>query len=890
MPTQAQILSKGVGIDLGTTNSAVALMNPTDTAILLHRDSVSKSETTPSCVWKDPRSGELIVGRKAFRRIGTKPSPVRSIKRLMGQAAKVRLTDVEMTPEQVSGAILAEMKRQIEQEMTALGNESTTWIVDRAIVTVPAYFDHPQIEATRRAGEEAGLEVLDLLHEPTAAACHYCWRTQTQNGVFLVYDFGGGTFDVSVLRCTAGTFEVLGISGNNGLGGDDLDAAIAQDLRHRLLAEDWALDLDVRDDPEDRLRFEKLRFLAESVKKALTLQSEFLLRDQGTLQDKEGNAVIIETMYDRPEAESIMRPIVERTLPYCQEALERAAKKSGAPAGPDGWEPWQRFLGTVDHVILAGGSTHIPLVRDLVGRTLCAGAESDEPRAKCKEPIYEKVDTVVALGAAIRAAAVGGLAVYNPERSVRVSFRGTGATGARSTHIGGRVEALRPEIELGGGRVRLLSEAVDDEADIKEGGAFAFRQIPLQAGAENLLTFEVYDQAGSLVATAGRPISQDRQAGGRPTGGASSTAVLARPVLLEVTRAGKPFMKELFPATQPLPASQDYEFTHPGDTELLILPMFWHRKKLRDIHVQVHSSLPKGTPIKLNVFIDPLYLITVKGAIGDAGEGNDKNTFEASLEPPPPREPPTAEQVAALEGELREALAYLPAGKRNVAQVKWNRSKSALEGAQERGEKEQAVHEFDEMEEIVGSIARTESVLQPPKEDFDKLVTQCTELNGYATQVAADKGKPHDGPEIEKAIEVQREQGESAWNDADQQAYGEAIGMLEGIRNHLGQLLQTAASGEDSRSEAERAADAIKQVREEARKVENMAKAKQRPDFEEEAGRIGTQLDGLAGEVQSNPRGALEKAMQLNARLEQMRNVLMEVGGPGGAKKLEDHT
>jgi molecular chaperone DnaK len=434
-----QIVSKAIGIDLGTTNSVVAVMNPTDTDIIIHRDAIAKRETTPSCVWKDPKTGEIVVGHKAFRRVGTSPSPIRAIKRLMGTQTKVLLTDEEVTPEQVSAWVLGEMKRQIEEDVARFSTDSTKWIVDRAIITVPAYFDMAQIDATRKAGEMAGLQVLDLLHEPTAAACYHCFRNGTQNGVFLVYHFGGGTFDVTVLRYTAGVFEVLGISGNNRLGGDDIDAALAENIQERLLREGYALELDVKNDPEDRLRFDKLKFLAEGVKKALSTSGEFLLRDTGTLQDKEGNPAIIEEIFERSEVEEIIKPIVERTIPYCFEALERTEERAGVK------------LADIDAIILAGGSTHIPLVREMVRQNLCADPTSmelvvderaNQPRAKCVKPVYEKVDTIVALGTAIRAAAVGGLAIYNPERTVRVSFREAGATGQRETHIGGKVEAL----------------------------------------------------------------------------------------------------------------------------------------------------------------------------------------------------------------------------------------------------------------------------------------------------------------------------------------------------------------------------------------------------------------------------------------------------------------
>src|SRR5437764_2589767 len=244
-------ISKAVGIDLGTTNSAVAVMKPNDTEIVIHSDP-TKRETTPSCVVKDPRSGQVVVGKKAFMRIGTRPIPIRSIKREMGRQVSVALTNEKVTPEQVSAHILREMKQQIEEDVARFGTDSATWIVDRAIVTVPAYFDQPQIEATRRAAEMAGLQILELLHQPTAAACYHCWQTGTQDGVFLVYDCGGGTFDVSVLRCTAGAFEVLGISGNNRLGGDDIDTLLAEELQKRLLQEGYNLKLDLKHNEDDR--------------------------------------------------------------------------------------------------------------------------------------------------------------------------------------------------------------------------------------------------------------------------------------------------------------------------------------------------------------------------------------------------------------------------------------------------------------------------------------------------------------------------------------------------------------------------------------------------------------------------------------------------------------
>jgi molecular chaperone DnaK len=861
----AQILSKAVGIDLGTTNSAVAVMNPTDTDIVIHRDTVAKAETTPSCVWKDPRTGDIIVGRTALRRVGTMPQPIRSIKRLMGQQATVRLTDQAVTPEFVSAAILAEMKRQIEEDVAKFGTGDTAWIVDRAIVTVPAYFDQPQIDATRRAGEMAGLQVLDLLHEPTAAACYHCWRTRTQDGVFLVYDLGGGTFDVTVLRCTRGTFEVLGISGNTRLGGDDLDVAIAEHLRERLAADGWAVDLDLAGDPEDRLRFEKLKFLAESVKKSLSLASEFHLSNTGMLQDKAGNPVIVDTMFERPDIEAIMRPLVERTIPYCHEALAHAERKGGVK------------LADVDHVILAGGSTHVPMVRELVQQAFCAVAGAKEPRAKCAEPIYEKVDTLVALGAAVRAAAVGGLAVFNTERTVRVSFRGTGATGARETYVGGHVESLAPGVSLGGGRVRLLTADFEDEAELGDAGSFRFTEVPLQQGAENLLTFEVYDRGGALVATAGRPVTQSRDAASRPTGGGSSTAALPKALSLMVNRGGKEVLRELIPALASLPTEADYTFMHPGQTEAVRFPLYQQRRKIQEIAVHVPSTTPEGTPIKLNVRVDQLSFITVKGTIGET-------VFETAIEPPPDRKLPPPAEVESLARAFQEALAYLPAGKRATAQVKWKRAKDAFDAARARGDEAQAVHEFEEMEEIVASIARTESPLDPPKEAFDELVQACYELNRYVAPLAEKKGQPHDARETERNIDAQRQQGEKAYRDGDQTAWGDVIQMLESIRQHLIGFARKVV--DDPRTPEQKVRDAVKHVAGEAEKVANLAAARDRRDLQAEAEQIRARLAALLAEAGANPDGVRDKLQREYGRLEQMMDLLMERAPRAAGGKL----
>lgn len=861
-----QIVSKAVGIDLGTTNSAVAMMNPTDTEVTVHRDSTTKAPTTPSCVWRNPATGELVVGRKAFIRIGREPEPVRSIKRVMGRSDLVSLSGQPTSPEAISAAILGEMRRQIEEDVSALATSSTSWIVESAIVTIPAYFDQPQIDATRKAAELAGLQVLELLHEPTAAACYHCWKTSTRDGVFLVYDLGGGTFDVSVVRCTAGVFEVLGISGNNRLGGDDIDTAMALHLRGVLAAEGWALDLDLQNSEEDQLRFNVLKLLAEGAKKALSDSSEYLLRDNGRFSDQEGNPVIIETLLERAELEEVARPFIERTLPYCHEALEQAGQRAGIT------------LSDVDQVLLAGGSTHMPLVRQLVREALCG-----DGKAKCAEPVYESVDTVVALGAAIRAAAVGGLAVYDPERTVRVSFRGTATTGATTTSVGGTVEALVPGVELAGGVVRLTTSDWEDETELRESGAFSFTRVPLQPGAESMLTFEIFDGTGRLCATAGRPLTHSTDEVQRPTGGLGSTTLSSKAVLLEVSRGGRRHRRELIPALQALPTSAGFAFSHPGETELVLFPVYQQSRQIQVIKVPVPLETPRGTPINFELHMDKHSLITVRGKIG-------QHAFEAAVELPPERGLPAAEEAEALQTAFDEAAEFLQPGPRSTATLQWTLAKDSHRAATERGDEAQAIHDFEEMEKIVHGLSAASGVLVPPKTEFDRLVDDCVSLNEFLMGKAAQAGLSHDGREISLAIQAQREEGERAFRASDQQAYGEAILQLEAYASHLAGLYVRVSQGNVRMTDEERATSSIRFGLEEAASVADMAKQVGRPEVAREATSIEEKLLALRPGIGREPGHSLEQIGRSRARLSQLRNILIGQGESGDGRLVEDHS
>ncbi|NUO80106.1 Hsp70 family protein, partial [candidate division KSB1 bacterium] len=440
------IVTRVIGIDLGTTNSAVAMLELNERDLLLSKDAQSRT-TTPSCVWQDPRTKEIVVGHRAYARKGTAPAPISSIKRSMGTQMTVALGGKQYAPAEISAFILRELKKQIEGELKSRSDAGLEYDIHRAIVTVPAYFGLPAIEATREAGKLAGLEVTELLHEPTAAAIYYSWRYNLGDGVYMVYDLGGGTFDVSILRRTSGEFLVLGISGDIFLGGDDFDRRLAEHLRKLLAAEGYKLDLDVNNDPQDLLRFNQLVTLAERAKKELSAKDEIVLRDQGTLKDQDDTPVIVETSLTRSVFESLIDDLLERTIACCHTALQKAQEKSDTG------------LEHVDHILLVGGSTYVPAVMEKVKQAFWRRKNGDRKTpSAAAEPVRDEPENAVALGAALRAAA-SGMGICDDKKRIRIWFRGTGATKREQMTISGHLETIEPGLDLNEGSIRLSNAA-----------------------------------------------------------------------------------------------------------------------------------------------------------------------------------------------------------------------------------------------------------------------------------------------------------------------------------------------------------------------------------------------------------------------------------------------
>jgi molecular chaperone DnaK len=372
-----------LGIDLGTTNSEIAIYRDDRPEVL--RDDQGRI-ILPSVVGLT-ETGELLVGEEARNQFLLYPErTVRSIKRRMGSDAKVQLGEREYTPQEISAIILSRLK---EIAQARLGRP-----IRKAVITVPAYFSDTQRQATREAGEIAGLEVARIINEPTAAALVY-EAAQHQGKRILVYDLGGGTFDVSVVRIEQGVVEVISSHGNNHLGGDDFDHKIVEHVLEHLKIKHG---VDIADRPQAMARI--LRS-AEDAKKQLSDHPYARIAEE-YLAEHSGQPVNLDLELSREEYEDMIAPFIEETLGAIHIALESAGLTSSQ----------------VDEILLVGGATRTPLIR----RRLVE-AFGTQPRGEV-DP-----DLCVAMGAAIQGAAMTGTEVSAVLVDVTPYTFGTSALG-----------------------------------------------------------------------------------------------------------------------------------------------------------------------------------------------------------------------------------------------------------------------------------------------------------------------------------------------------------------------------------------------------------------------------------------------------------------------------
>ena len=358
-------MARAVGIDLGTTNSVVSVLEGGEATVIANSEG---SRTTPSVV-AFARNGEVLVGQPAKNQAVTNVDrTIRSVKRHIGTDWKVAIDGKDYTSQEISARTLMKLKRDAE---AYLGEDITD-----AVITVPAYFEDAQRQATKEAGQIAGLNVLRIVNEPTAAALAYGLDKGEKEQTILVFDLGGGTFDVSLLEIGDGVVEVRATSGDNHLGGDDWDQSIVDWLADKFKA---AQGIDLT---KDKMAMQRLREAAEKAKIELSSGQSTSINLPYITVDADKNPLFLDEQLSRSEFQKITSDLLER----CRAPFQAVVKDGGIS------------VGKIDHVVMVGGSTRMPAVTDLV-KELTGGREPN----KGVNP-----DEVVAVGAALQAGVLRG--------------------------------------------------------------------------------------------------------------------------------------------------------------------------------------------------------------------------------------------------------------------------------------------------------------------------------------------------------------------------------------------------------------------------------------------------------------------------------------------------
>ena len=357
-------MARAVGIDLGTTNSVVSVLEGGEPVVIANAEG---SRTTPSVV-AFAKNGEVLVGQSAKNQAVTNVDrTIRSVKRHMGEDWTVDIDGKKYTPQEISARTLQKLKRDAE---AYLGDEVT-----EAVITVPAYFEDAQRQATKEAGQIAGLNVLRIVNEPTAAALAYGLEKADSEQTILVFDLGGGTFDVSLLEIGDGVVEVLATAGDNELGGDDWDNRVVEWLVDKFKSQN-GVDLS-----KDKMAMQRLREAAEKAKIELSSAQQASINLPYITVDAEKNPLFLDETLTRTEFQKITSDLLDRTKAPFNQVIKDAGLS----------------LSDIDHVVLVGGSTRMPAVTELVKEMT-----GKEPN-KSVNP-----DEVVALGAALQAGVLRG--------------------------------------------------------------------------------------------------------------------------------------------------------------------------------------------------------------------------------------------------------------------------------------------------------------------------------------------------------------------------------------------------------------------------------------------------------------------------------------------------
>ncbi|MCL2697081.1 MAG: Hsp70 family protein [Oscillospiraceae bacterium] len=700
----AQKISKVVGIDLGTTNSVIAMMGPDNKTIICNTDA-QKRRTSPSVIVWDKKSQSIIGGQKAFNRRGTKPEPVTSIKRRMGDNNyRVKVGESEMSPIEVSAEILRDLKVKMQEYLKSQSG-CEDYIVDRAIVTIPANFRAEAAENTAKAGELAGLEIIRTLQEPSSSSAYYCWKNGLEDGIFMVYDLGGGTFDVSIVRYASGMADVVAISGHNYLGGDTFDELLARMLLENL-QDEYELDLDLSTE-NDMLIFTKLKLVAEVIKKAVSSQDEYFYSQDGAFQDQNGAQVNISVTVTKKEFEDLIEPTVLGTLEKCKEALSEA-EKAGVT------------LDMIDGVLLVGGSTHIPYIREFVRKNFCD--PSLELHTINSEPLCDEPDMAVGFGAAVAASAGYSEITYS------------GDSGETETAEPVLFVEVQPPIGIAGksnilGKVNVKNgtlpanmQANVSKADgsyssafpVDTDGTFKFGKLPapsedepyhcdITAGGETITSFG-FNAAASIIQAP-------------PT-------TLSHTIFVELNdENNKRYLHPLMEKGTNLPASCEHKFRTSSEYSAKVR-IFEENTHLCDIVLSFENSVPVNSPVEIRLQIDEKSTKHVNASAG----GESQHVVMEAPEIKPPSESELREKLSDFDAVLNVASPQSQILGKALKQGSLRQQADEIKQAIAENDNVRAREAFDELTKNIDGFIKESGDLSPAESVFMRLAEDCMNL------------------------------------------------------------------------------------------------------------------------------------------------------------------
>jgi molecular chaperone DnaK (HSP70) len=632
-------MAKIIGIDLGTTNCVVTVLGEIGEyrrigGVAIITDEFGREIHASTIADVD---GELVVGDDAKFLAAEGNAPATFWKRYMGKAMLYRLGDRELQPPDLSRELLLYLKGIAKN---ALGS------VDGAIITHPAYFGADAIAATREAGDGAGLNVgkTGLMMEPIAAALAYLHDDPDLAGTVrvMVYDLGGGTFDITVLEGTGGDFTPLSFGGDPELGGYNFDKALAKHMLEHLRKQGYQITIDP-DHAERDTRWACLMHLAEQAKIGLSEEAPRGLKHDinkpRVFVDDNGKSVQLRLRITREEFESMIRPMIEHTIDCCRKTLQKARLEAGH----------------IDRAILVGGSTRVPLVQEMLEKEFGRRFEFDD----------EMVDLCVAIGAALCA----GVAVRKTGGLQLEPLPAKVASDTLDLIVKGRLEPTEAFPNVSGAVVTLVHDEEDDLQTVGDDGAFAF-DVSLTPDMENEFSLTAADPDDQVIDEARFTIEHDsggRDEVGRGDGVSRPPTYLAKTLNVNTVNRGLvPIMEE----GPPLPVDIEVDWlSTAGESDEnpeVIVELFQEDQYLVEIKLdKFNAPVPQHTPLKLFVHVDQDYTMNAKAEIAAYGASAEVTDIRI---PQPPK--PTVEELRGhyqrLRRESKDFLDNFPPGDKKI--------------------------------------------------------------------------------------------------------------------------------------------------------------------------------------------------------------------------------